>query len=121
MGERGRFRRQLLVLVPPTPRPKDLTPFSMEPNPDPSASKGLCLSLDIIAFLPQVRWQQIDYPDDSIEGIWGAGGAGFMQMWPLMACPPNLGDPMAPHFTLLEAAVIQLLSILPTAHPWAGP
>lgn len=31
--------------------------------------------------------------------------------------PPNPGDPMAPHFTLLEAVVIQLLSILPTAHP----
>lgn len=28
---------------------------------------------------------------------------------------------MVPHFTLLEAELIQLLSILTTAHPWAGP
>lgn len=66
-------KRQVQEAAPgpgsPPPRPKDLAPFSMEPNPDPSASKSLCLSLDIIAFLPQVRWQQIDYPDDSIEGI----------------------------------------------------
>lgn len=105
----------------PPPRPKDLVPFSMEPNPDPSASKGLCLSLDIIAFLPQVRWQQIDYPDDSIEGIWGAGWGRFHPDVASDGLPPNPGGPMAPHFTLLEAVVIQLLSILPTAHPWAGP
>lgn len=40
---------------------------------DPLVSEGFCLSLDIIAFLPRVGWQQTDCPDDSIEGIWGAG------------------------------------------------
>lgn len=61
------------------------------------------------------------HPDDSIEGIWGAGGGKFHPDVASDGLPPNPGDPMAPHFTLLEAVVIQLLSILPTAHPWAGP
>lgn len=42
-------------------------------KPDPSASKGFCRSLDIIAFLPREGWQQTDCPDNSIEGSWGAG------------------------------------------------
>lgn len=74
----------------------------MEPNPDPSASKGFCLSLDIIAFLPHVGWQQRDCPGDSIEGSWGAGGGALLGV-SSTGLPPNPGDRMAPHFTLLEA------------------
>lgn len=34
LGRKRQVRGQLLVLVP-LPRPKDLAPFSMEPNPNP--------------------------------------------------------------------------------------
>lgn len=62
-----------------------------------------CLSLDTTAFLPQVGRQQINCPDDSIEGSWGAGGRGLLPDVASAGLLPNPGDPLAPHFTLLEA------------------
>lgn len=69
---------------------------------DPLVSEGFCLSLDIIAFLPRVGWQQTDCPDDSIKAS-GVLGLGQLLDVSSAGLPPNPDDSMTPHFTLLEA------------------
>lgn len=48
------------------------------------------------------RWDG-SCPDDSIKGSWGAGGRGLLPDVASAGLLPNPGDPLAPHFTLLEA------------------
>lgn len=72
----------------------------MEPNPDPSASKGLSLPVAGHYCFPALgRWQQTDCPDDSTEGSWGAGGGGLLPDAASANLLPNSGASVALHFT----------------------
>lgn len=90
LGGRGRQ----LLLLDPHEGPRTRLHFP-ELNPEPSAPKGVCPSLGIIASLPQVGWQQTDRPDDSRGGSWGAGVRGILDV-SSPACLQVQGTPRLP-------------------------
>lgn len=74
-------KRQVQETAPgpgsPYQDPRTWLRFPWSQTQIPRLPKASACPWTLLLFLPQVRWQQIDYPDDSIEGICGAGWGRF--------------------------------------------